>query len=121
LIDETDKIRVLNEVARRSGKFIYPFPEPNDKLLTVNELITPVCVLKESASDVENEDKLFAIELREDTYPMEPRPTNELVSCGVEIILDNAKEERYPIDPKPTKELVSCGVEIILDKTMEDT
>ena len=67
MIDETDKIRVLNEVARRSGKFMYPFPEPNDKLLTVNELIIPVCVIKEKASDVEKEEKLFAIELREDT------------------------------------------------------
>ena len=67
MIDETDKIRVLNEVARRSGKFMYPFPEPNDKLLTVNELIIPVCVLKEKASDVEKEEKLFAIELRDDT------------------------------------------------------
>jgi hypothetical protein len=46
---------------------MYPFPEPNDKLLTVNELIIPVCVLKEKASDVEKEEKLFAIELREDT------------------------------------------------------
>ena len=66
-MDDTDKIRVLNEVARRSGKFMYPFPEPNDKLLTVNELIIPVCVLNDSANDVEKEEKLFAIELREDT------------------------------------------------------
>jgi hypothetical protein len=67
LIDDTDKIRVLNEVARRSGKFMYPFPEPNDKLLTVNELITPVCVLNDSANDVEKEEKLFPTELRDDT------------------------------------------------------
>ena len=67
MIDETDKIRVLKEVARKSGKFIYPFPEPNDRLLTVNELKTPVCVLNEVASDVEKEDKLFPIELRDDT------------------------------------------------------
>jgi hypothetical protein len=67
LIDETNRIRVLREVARKSGKFIYPFPKPNDKLLTVNELITPVCVLNEVASDVEKEDKLFPIELRDDT------------------------------------------------------
>ena len=60
-------MRVLNEVARRSGKFMYPFPEPNDKLLTVNELIEPLCVLKEKASDVENEEKLFPTELRDDT------------------------------------------------------
>jgi hypothetical protein len=46
---------------------MYPFPEPNDKLLTVNELIEPVCVLKEKASDVENEEKLFPTELRDDT------------------------------------------------------
>ena len=45
---------------------MYPFPEPNDKLLTVNELINPVCVLKESANDVEKEDKLFPIELRDE-------------------------------------------------------
>ena len=67
MIDETDKIRVLNEVARRSGKFMYPFPEPNDKLLTVNELIKPVCVLKENANDVEKEEKLFPTELNDDT------------------------------------------------------
>ena len=46
---------------------MYPFPEPNDKLLTVNELIIPVRVLNDSANDVEKEEKLFAIELREDT------------------------------------------------------
>ena len=67
LIDETDKINVLKEVARKSGKFIYPFPFPNDKLLTINELINPDCVLKDIANDVEKEDKLFPIELREDT------------------------------------------------------
>ena len=47
---------------------------------------------------------------------MEPSPCNELVSCGVEIILDNERDDRQPIEPKPTKELVSCGVEIMLDK-----
>ena len=67
MIDETDKIRVLNEVARRSGKFMYPFPEPNDKLLTVNELINPVCVLNDIANDVEKEEKLFPTELNDDT------------------------------------------------------
>jgi hypothetical protein len=102
-IDETDKIRVLNEVARKSGKFIYPFPEPNDKLLTVNELIKPVCVLNEIASEVEKDDKLFPIELRDETYPIEPSPCNELMSCGVDIILDRDKEDRYPKEPSPCK------------------
>ena len=37
---------------------------------------------------------------------MDPKPTKELVSCGVEIILDSLKDERKPIEPKPTKELV---------------
>jgi hypothetical protein len=29
-------------------------------------------------------------------------------------------EERYPIEPSPMRELVSCGVEMILDNTNED-
>ena len=65
-MDETNNMRVLKDVARRSGKFIYPFPQPKDKLLTVSELIKPVCVLNEIASDVEKEDKLVPIELKED-------------------------------------------------------
>ena len=51
---------------------------------------------------------------------MDPKPTKELVSCGVEIMLDRDKEDRQPMDPKPTKEDVSCGVEIMLDIEMED-
>ena len=51
---------------------------------------------------------------------MDPNPTNELVSCGVEMILDKASEDKYPMDPNPTNELVSCGVEMILDKASED-
>ena len=74
---------------------------------------------------------------------MEPKPTKELVSCGVEIMLDNLviAEDKYPIEPSPcselkrdaeeikvdgtddrqriepnpTKELVSCGVEMIFE------
>jgi hypothetical protein len=49
-----------------------------------------------------------------------PKPTKELVSCGVEMMLDRARDERKPIEPKPTKELVSCGVEMMLDKDKED-
>ena len=77
-----------------------------------------------------------------------PKPTRELVNCGVEIILDKfvigddkypsvprpsiveksvADEikddgtlEMYPRVPRPIKELVSCGVEIILDNDRED-
>ena len=51
-----------------------------------------------------------------DRQPIDPKPTKELVSCGVERMLDNDKEDKQPMDPKPTKELVSCGVEMILDK-----
>ena len=51
---------------------------------------------------------------------MDPNPTNELVSCGVEMILDRANEDKYPMDPKPTKELVSCGVEMMLDNENEE-
>ena len=79
-----------------------------------------------------------------DRQPRVPKPTKELVSCGVEIMLDRfvmaddkqpmeprpSSEEkraadeikvegivdRQPIEPKPTKELVSCGVEIMLDR-----
>ena len=51
---------------------------------------------------------------------MDPKPTKELVSCGVEMILDKDNEERYPMDPNPTKELVSCGVEMILDRAKDD-
>ena len=51
---------------------------------------------------------------------MDPKPTNELVSCGVEMMLDKDKEDKYPMDPNPTNELVSCGVEMILDKASED-
>jgi hypothetical protein len=49
-----------------------------------------------------------------------PKPWSELVSCGVEMILDKDKEDKYPMDPKPTKELVSCGVESMLDKDKDD-
>ena len=51
---------------------------------------------------------------------MDPKPTKELVSCGVEMMLDKDNEERQPMDPKPTKELVSCGVEMMLDKDNEE-
>ena len=51
---------------------------------------------------------------------MDPKPTKELVSCGVEMILDRAKDDKYPMDPNPTKELVSCGVEMILDRAKEE-
>jgi hypothetical protein len=40
-------------------------------------------------------------------YPRVPKPCSEEVSCGVEMMLDKDREERYPIDPKPTKELVN--------------
>jgi hypothetical protein len=48
---------------------------------------------------------------REDKYPIEPKPTKELVSCGVEMILDKfvTAEDKYPIDPRPTKELVKIA------------
>ena len=46
---------------------------------------------------------------------MEPSPCNELKRAADEIKVEGT-EERYLIVPKPTKELVSCGVEIILDK-----
>ena len=72
-----------------------------------------------------------------DKQPIEPNPTKELVSCGVEMMLESRKDDkqprvpkpwivekrvadeikvegivdRQPIEPKPTKELVSCGVE----------
>jgi hypothetical protein len=36
-------------------------------------------------------------------------------SVAEEIKLDGTVE-RYPIEPRPCRELVSCGVEIILDK-----
>ena len=52
---------------------------------------------------------------------MDPKPTKELVSCGVEMILDNEREDKQPMEPKPTKELVSCGVEIMLDKAKEES
>ena len=51
----------------------------------------------------------------EDRYPREPSPCKLENKEAEEIKLDGT-EERKPIDPKPTKELVSCGVEIILDK-----
>jgi hypothetical protein len=38
---------------------------------------------------------------------MDPKPTKELVNCGVEMILDKERDDRYPIEPKPTKELVN--------------
>ena len=93
-----------------------------------------------------NDEKSVADEINvdgtDDKQPIEPRPTKELVSCGVEIILDKDREDKYPIDPSPCneekraadeikvegtddmqpiepspcKELVSCGVEIMLDK-----
>ena len=83
---------------------MYPFPEPNDKLLTVNELINPVCVLNDIANDVEKEEKLFPTELNDDTQPIEPKPTKELVSCGVEIIFESRKDDKQPIEPRPTRD-----------------
>jgi hypothetical protein len=35
-------------------------------------------------------------------------------------MLDKESDERYPMDPSPTKELVSCGVEMILDKDNDE-
>ena len=53
---------------------------------------------------------------------MEPKPCKELVSCGVEIILDKlvVAEERNPIEPKPTSEdckilLLSGASPLIVD------
>ena len=51
----------------------------------------------------------------DDRYPSVPKPRKELVSCGVEIILDKERDDRYPRVPKPCKELVSCGDEIRFD------
>ena len=49
---------------------------------------------------------------------MDPKPTSELVSCGVEMMLDKfvIADDKYPSVPKPMSELVNCGVDIILDK-----
>ena len=50
---------------------------------------------------------------------MDPRACILEKRVADEMKLDGTVE-RYPMDPKPTKELVSCGVEIILDKVRED-
>ena len=50
---------------------------------------------------------------------MEPSPCSELKRAADEIKLEGT-EERYPIEPKPTRELVSCGVESMLDRDRED-
>ena len=55
-----------------------------------------------------------------DKYPIDPSPCRELVSCGVERILDSVSDDKYPIEPRPCSELVSCGVERILDKERDD-
>ena len=36
------------------------------------------------------------------------------------MILERDKEDKYPIDPKPCNEEVSCGVDMILDKDKDD-
>jgi hypothetical protein len=46
---------------------------------------------------------------------MEPSPWSEENSAADEIKLDGTVE-RKPIDPNPINELVSCGVEIMLDR-----
>ena len=43
--------------------------------------------------------------IAEDKYPREPRPSIELKSAAEEINVEGTVE-RYPIDPKPTNELV---------------
>ncbi len=50
---------------------------------------------------------------------MEPKPTKELVSCGVEIMLDRfvTAEDKYPIEPSPCSELKRDAEEIKVDGT----
>jgi hypothetical protein len=50
---------------------------------------------------------------------MEPKPTKELVSCGVEIILDKLviADDKYPIEPSPCSELKRDAEEIKVDGT----
>ena len=48
---------------------------------------------------------------------MEPSPCREEKSVSDEIKVEGTLD-MYPIEPKPTKELVSCGVEIMLDKLL---
>ena len=68
---------------------------------------SPCSELKNAADEIKLEGTV-------ERYPIDPRPTKELVSCGVEIILDRDKDDKYPIEPSPCNELVSCGVEMIL-------
>ena len=55
----------------------------------------------------------------DDKYPSVPRPCIVEKSVADEMKLDGTVE-MYPRVPKPTNELVSCGVEIILDNERDD-
>ena len=50
---------------------------------------------------------------------MEPSPCSELKRAADEMNVEGT-EERYPMEPNPTNELVSCGVEMILDRVSDD-
>ena len=46
---------------------------------------------------------------KEDKYPIDPKPCNEEVSCGVDMILDKDNDDKQPMDPKPIRELVQIA------------
>jgi hypothetical protein len=50
---------------------------------------------------------------------MEPRPCKDENKAADEIKVDGT-EDRKPMEPKPIKELVSCGVESMLDRDKDD-
>ena len=45
-----------------------------------------------------------------DKYPIDPSPCSELVSCGVERMLDSVSDDKYPIEPRPCRELVKIAL-----------
>jgi hypothetical protein len=72
----------------------------------------PCIVEKRAADEIKLEGTL-------DKKPRVPKPTKELVSCGVEIMLDRfvTAEDKYPIEPSPCSELKRDAEEIKVDGT----